>query len=54
MFDDTATGTFQLDLPKDLVTEAKRQIKPTSERLTVEGWRTSWLSRLSEVLVGKG
>jgi hypothetical protein len=54
MFDDTATGTFQLALPKDLLTEAKRQVKPKSEQLNVEGWRTSWLSRLSEALVGKG
>ena len=54
MFDDTTTGTFQLDFPKDLLTEAKRQLKPKSEQLKVEGWRSSWLSRISEALVGKG
>ena len=53
MADNSLTGTFQLNLPKDLVSEAKRQIKPKDEQLHVEGWRTSWLSKLSELLVGK-
>jgi len=53
MVDDSMTGTFQLTLPKDLLSEAKRQTKPRNDRLEVEGWRTSWLSRISELLVGK-
>jgi len=53
MADNSLTGTFQLNLPKDLVSEAKRQPKPKAEELHVEGWRTSWLSKLSELLVGK-
>jgi hypothetical protein len=53
MVDDSMTGSFQIKLPKDLVSEAKRQVKPKGEQLRVEGWRTSWLSRLSEILVGK-
>jgi hypothetical protein len=53
MADNSMTGTFQLNLPKDLLTEAKRQSKPNNEQLRVEGWRTSWLSRISEILVGK-
>jgi hypothetical protein len=55
MADNSVTGTFQLNLPKDLLAEAKRQAKskPHDEKLRVEGWRTSWLSRISEVLVGK-
>ena len=53
MADDTMNEKFQLDLPKDLLTEARRQPKPSSDNLHVEGWRNSWLSRLSEVLVGK-
>jgi hypothetical protein len=53
MADNSMTGTYQLDLPKDLVLEAKRQPKPIKEQLRVEGWRTSWLSRISELLVGK-
>jgi hypothetical protein len=53
MADNSMTGTFQLNLPKDLLSEAKRQTKPNTEKLHVEGWRTSWLSRISEILVGK-
>lgn len=53
MVDKSMTGTFELKLPKDLVLEAKRQPKPKGEQLRVDGWRNSWLSRLSEMLVGK-
>jgi hypothetical protein len=51
MADNSMTGTFQI--PKDLLSEAKRTSKPKSDRLHVEGWRNSWLSRLAEMLVGK-
>jgi hypothetical protein len=54
MVDNSMTGAFQMNLPKDLLLEAKRAAKPKSEQLHVEGWRNSWLSRISEVLVGKG
>ena len=53
MIDDSMTGTFQISLPKDLLSEAKRATKGKREMLHVEGWRNSWLSRLSEMLVGK-
>lgn len=53
MADNSMTGTFQLNLPKDLLSEAKRASAPQSEQLHVEGWRNSWLSRISELLVGK-
>ena len=53
MSDNSMTGTFQVNLPKDLLSEAKRQNKPGNDSLQVEGWRTSWLSRISEILVGK-
>ena len=54
MADNSMTGAYQLNLPKDLLTEAKRQQpKLSKEQLKVEGWRTSWLSRISEILVGK-
>ncbi len=46
------TGTFQLNLPKELITEAERQPQPKLE-LKVEGWKSSWLSRLSERLLGQ-
>jgi hypothetical protein len=53
MADNSMTGTFQLNLPKDLLSESKRASKQKSEQLRVEGWRNSWLSRISELLVGK-
>jgi len=54
MADNSLTGAFQLTLPKDLVSAAHRQPpKPADQKLRVEGWRTSWLSRLSEIFVGK-
>jgi hypothetical protein len=54
MADKSMTGTFQLNLPKELLSEAqRRQSKPKAEQLRVDGFRYSWLSRLSEMLVGK-
>ena len=53
MADNSMTGTFQLNLPKELLSEAKRQSKSKPEQLRVEGWRNSWLTRISEMLVGK-
>jgi hypothetical protein len=53
MADKSMTGTFQLNLPKDLLSEAMRQPKLKNEQLKVEGWRNSWLTRISELLVGK-
>jgi hypothetical protein len=53
MVDKSKTGTFQINLPKDLVSESRRQPKPKKEELRVEGWRSSWLSKVSEMLVGK-
>ena len=52
MIDNSMTGTFQIDLPQDLLSESMRAPKP-NEQLHVEGWRNSWLSRISELLVGK-
>ena len=53
MVDKSMTGTFQINLPKDLLSEARRQPKPKNEQLKVEGWRSPWLSKVSEMLVGK-
>ena len=53
MIDNSMTGTFQIDLPKDLLSESKRAPKPKNEQFHVEGWGNSWLSRISELLVGK-
>ncbi|HEX3914946.1 MAG TPA: hypothetical protein VHW71_15700 [Steroidobacteraceae bacterium] len=50
MADNTMTGTFKI--PQDLLSEAKRA-NLKNDRLHVEGWRNSWLSRLAELLVGK-
>jgi hypothetical protein len=53
MADNSMTGTFQLNLPKDLLSEAKRAPRAKTEQLHVEGWRNSWLSRIAELVVGK-
>ncbi|HEY3655946.1 MAG TPA: hypothetical protein VGL34_13355 [Steroidobacteraceae bacterium] len=53
MADNSMTETVELNLPEDLVFEAQRHAKPNDDQLHVEGWRTSWLSRISEMLVGK-
>jgi hypothetical protein len=51
--DNSNTGAFQSDFPQELLLEAQRVPKPTSDRLRVDEWRNSWFSRLSEILVGK-
>jgi hypothetical protein len=53
MADNMMTGSFQI--PKELLSlsEAKRASKPKSDRLKVEGWGHSWLSRVAEMVVGK-
>jgi len=53
MADQSMTGNFQFKLPKELVSESKRQAKPKDEHLRVEGWRNSWLTRIAELVVGK-
>jgi hypothetical protein len=53
MIDNSMTGSFQLDLPKELLSASKRAGVPQTEQLRVEGWRNSWLTRISELFVGK-
>jgi hypothetical protein len=53
MADQSMTGTFRFELPKDLVSESKQQPKPKGEHFQVEGWRNSWLTRIAELIVGK-
>ena len=53
MADHSMTGTFRLELPKDLISEAQRAAKKPKDNLRVEGWRSSWLSRISEKLIGE-
>jgi hypothetical protein len=51
MVDDAMTGSFRINLPKDLLSEAERRGgKPEGGAFHVEGWRSSWLSRLTEAL----
>jgi len=52
MTDKSMMGQFQVTLPKELLSESRRQPKPKNEELKVEGWRSSWFSRVSELLVG--
>jgi hypothetical protein len=51
MSDNTMTGTFSI--PKELLSEAKRTSNTKSDKLKVEGWGHSWLSRIAEMVVGK-
>ena len=53
MSDHSATGSYQMMLPKDLVLEAARQPKQAKDALHVEGFRSSWASRISELFLGK-
>ena len=53
MPDNSSTGTFRMDLPKDLLSAAQQTPQPATPELRVEGWRDSWLARISEMLVGK-
>jgi len=53
MSDKSMPGTFQIELPKDLLNEAKRIPKAKPDQFKVEGWRNSWLSRISEMFVGR-
>ena len=53
MADNSMTGGDRLNLPEDLLSEARRASKADTQELRVEGWRRSWFSRLSELLVGK-
>jgi hypothetical protein len=53
MSDHSMTGSFQFKLPQDLLSESKRAVKPKNEQLHVDQWRISWLSRLTELLVGR-
>jgi hypothetical protein len=53
MADNSSTGAFHLNLPRELLLEAQRIPKPTNDQLRVEAWRNSWLSRLVEKVVGK-
>jgi hypothetical protein len=52
MFEDTVTG-IQFEVPAELLNVPKARSAPRDEGLRVEGWRTSWLSRLTEMLIGK-
>jgi hypothetical protein len=53
MADSSLTGTFKMTLPPDLVHESKRAVKPKGDHLKVEGWRHSWLARISELFLGR-
>jgi hypothetical protein len=53
MIDPAMTGTFQIELPKDLIAHAKNSRGAKANELHVEGWRGSWLSRLMEKLIGQ-
>ena len=53
--DPSMTGQFELQMPKELLAHARRPnpSRPKGGELHVEGWKSSWLSRLVEKLIGK-
>lgn len=53
MTDDAGTSTYATEFPQELLHAAKRVPKPTPDRLRVDAWRQSWMSRLAEALIGK-
>jgi hypothetical protein len=53
MADNTMPAAFQSKLPKELLAAAQRTAKPKGEQLRVEGWRNSWFTKLSEIIVGR-
>jgi len=53
MADNTMPSAFQSKLPKELLAAAQRTSKAKGEQLRVEGWRHSWFTRLSEIIVGR-
>ena len=54
MADDSMTGSYSVAFPQDLLAEASRvRSSAKKDKLNVEQWRTSWLSRLAEKLVGR-
>ena len=44
--DTAATGTFQVNIPSDLMTELKRNRVPRPSSLKVDGFKPSLLDRL--------
>lgn len=53
MSEDSPTGTFQLELPTELLCEARRVAIVADRQLVVESWRPSWLSRVCELFAGE-
>lgn len=54
MIDPAMTGTFELKMPKELLAHARHPnpSRSTGKELHVEGFKSSWLSRLVEKLIG--
>ena len=53
MHDHATTEISQLELPQDLLAASHRVARPKSEQFHVDAFRVSWLTRLSELFVGK-
>ena len=53
MADNSMTRGTQFKVPVDLLRESHRAAKPKSELLRVDNFKSSWLTRLSELIVGK-
>lgn len=53
MHDQSTMEVSQLKVPAELLAAAHRVAKPKSEQLHVDAFKVSWLTRLSELIVGK-
>ena len=53
MHDHSTTEISQLKVPQELLAASHRVTKPKSEQFRVDAFRVSWLTRLSELFVGK-
>ncbi len=55
MIDPGMTGTFELKMPQELVSHSRRVGADArkSPEMKVEGFRSSWFSRLMEKLIGQ-
>ncbi len=53
MYEESTTDVFHSTVPAELLAEARRAPRQKDEQLRVEGWRPSWLSRVTELLAGR-
>lgn len=53
MGDNARSDASQISFPPELLQASQHAAKRAADQLRVEGFRHSWFSRLSELLIGK-